>query len=213
MSKIVAIANHKGGCGKTTLASHLAWWAEENKIRTFGMTLDPQGNLIQRVINDPRLQPERTYRFGNFVELMYSPNAVPSVLPRADLIIVDFPPGFDICGLVQPHLWLIPVDGREAVEGLLTAMRTTKLASGGVGIYAVLNMIDGAGRGPLDAARDALKKVPGLQFWPQEIPDTGTIQRTAEFREPTWRVPNGKGTAGDTAMRKFCADVFAKLGL
>lgn len=213
MPVIVAVANHKGGCGKTTLASHLIWWGADQRVRVFGVSVDPQGNLVQRVINDPRLQRERTYRYSDTVELMYSPNAMPPSLPAVDLVVVDFPPGFDICGIVQPHLWLVPIDGREAVEGLMTAIRTMRVAPGGHGVHAVLTMLDGAGKVPVGAARDALSKVPGLQIWPQLIPDSGTIQRSAEFRTPTWRVPNGKGTAGDVAMQKFCADVFSKLGL
>lgn len=213
MPVYVAVANHKGGCGKTTFASHLLWWATDHRIRAYGVSVDPQGNLIQRVINDPRLQRERTYRASDSVELIYSPNVMPTSLQNVDLVVVDFPPGFDICSIVQPHMWLVPIDGREAVEGLMTALRTMKVAAGGPGIYAVLNMLDGAGRIPVSAAKDALSKVPGLHVWPYLIPDSGTIQRSAEFRAPTWRIPNGKGSAGDAAMQKFCADVFAKLGL
>ncbi len=213
MPVYVGVANHKGGCGKTTLASHLVWWAAEQKVRTFGVTVDPQGNLIQRVINDPRLQRERVYRASDCLDLTYSPNVMPASLPNVDLVVVDFPPGFDICNILKPHMWLVPIDGREAVEGLMSALPTMKITSGGAGIYAVLNMLDGAGRIPVSAARDALSKVPGLNIWPDAIPDAGTIQRSAEFRAPTWRIPNGKGSAGDAAMQKFCADVFKKLGL
>jgi hypothetical protein len=66
---------------------------------------------------------------------------------------------------------------------------------------------------PVTAARDALSKSPGVQIWPEMIPDSGTIHRSAEFRAPTWRIPNGKGTIGDVVMQKFCTDVYSKLGL
>ena len=213
MAVQIAVANHKGGCGKTTLASHLLWWAAKHKLRAHGVAIDPQGNLIQRIINDPRLQRERVYRSDDWLELTYSPNTAPGGTFNADVVVFDFPPGFDICNIIQPHLWLVPVDGREAVDGLMTALRTMKVAAGGLGVYAVPNMLDGAGRIPVNAVRDALGKVSGIKVWPASIPDSGTIQRSAEFRAPTWRIPNGAGSAGDEAMQAFCTEVFRLTGL
>lgn len=104
MAVQIAVANHKGGCGKTTLASHLLWWAANHKLRAHGVAIDPQGNLIQRIINDPRLQPERVYRANEWLELTYSPNSAPGGAFSADVAVFDFPPGFDICNILQPHL-------------------------------------------------------------------------------------------------------------
>lgn len=95
----------------------------------------------------------------------------------------------------------------------MTALRTMKVAAGGLGVYVVPNMLDGAGRIPGNAVRDALGKVPGIKVWSESIPDSGTIQRSAEFRAPTWRIPNGAGSAGDKAMKAFCTDVFRLTGL
>lgn len=209
----IAVANHKGGCGKTTIASHLLWWAAAQKIRCHGIAVDPQGNLIQRVLDDPRLQRERVYRANDWLDLTYSPNALPASVPQSDLIVLDFPPGFDICNIARPYLWLVPIDGREAIDGLMTAVRTMQVGPGGQGVCAVLNMIDGAGRLPVNAAREALGMVPKLKLWPDPIPDTAVIQRSAEYRRPTWLIPNGKNTAGDVAMRKFCAGVLSLVGL
>jgi len=43
--KVVAIANQKGGVGKTTLAFHLAWGLFEKGARVLVVDFDPQGNL------------------------------------------------------------------------------------------------------------------------------------------------------------------------
>jgi len=42
--KIIAIANQKGGVGKTTIAFHLARYAEAQRVRTILADLDPQAN-------------------------------------------------------------------------------------------------------------------------------------------------------------------------
>jgi hypothetical protein len=65
----------------------------------------------------------------------------------------------------------------------------------------------------VNAVREALGMVPKLRLWPDPIPDTAVIQRSAEYRRPTWLIPNGKNTAGDVAMRKFCAGVLSLVGL
>ncbi len=45
MTRIIAVANLKGGEGKTTKARHLAYFAQEAGKRTLTIDLDPQGNL------------------------------------------------------------------------------------------------------------------------------------------------------------------------
>ena len=43
VARVLAVANHKGGCGKTTLAVHLASWLSR-KGKTLLVDLDPQGH-------------------------------------------------------------------------------------------------------------------------------------------------------------------------
>ncbi|HMR01786.1 MAG TPA: ParA family protein [Candidatus Competibacter phosphatis] len=50
--KVLAIANNKGGCGKTTTADHLSYLLSAQKIRTLMIDLDPQANLTQRYLLD-----------------------------------------------------------------------------------------------------------------------------------------------------------------
>jgi len=45
MSKIIAVANQKGGVGKTFLVFHLAHFLWEKKASVLAIDLDPQGNL------------------------------------------------------------------------------------------------------------------------------------------------------------------------
>ena len=41
----VAVFNHKGGAGKTSLSFHLAWHYAQLGKRTLIVDLDPQGNI------------------------------------------------------------------------------------------------------------------------------------------------------------------------
>jgi hypothetical protein len=92
----VGFANDKGGCGKTTGAAHLLWWAEENAVPAVGVTVDPQGNLIQRLLDDPRLQPDRRFRYGKYIELVFSPHHTPELHTQGQRLVVwDYPPGLN----------------------------------------------------------------------------------------------------------------------
>jgi cellulose biosynthesis protein BcsQ len=216
VTKIIAIANHKGGCGKTTLASHLLWGAAQRKIPTLGITLDEQGNLIKRLLHDVAIQADGRYKAGEFVQLLYSPNSMPEVSTMAGsvaLVVVDLPPSFNRCRDIVPHMWHAPVDCREAIEGLLAALPAMKVADGGAGIFAVFNKYDTVGVHPLGAAQEALSKIKGIEVWPQTIPNSTTIQRSNEYFVPTWEVPYGKGTTGDRVMQAYVDETLRKLGV
>ena len=45
MGKILTVAIHKGGTGKTTLVSHLALYARSKKLSVLIIDMDAQGNI------------------------------------------------------------------------------------------------------------------------------------------------------------------------
>jgi cellulose biosynthesis protein BcsQ len=59
-SKVITIANHKGGCGKTTTAISLGMYYVRNGLNVLFIDVDPQHNLTTRMgIDDDTLQDER----------------------------------------------------------------------------------------------------------------------------------------------------------
>jgi cellulose biosynthesis protein BcsQ len=212
--KIVCFANYKGGCGKTTLAFHVVCRASHHGISTLAITLDPQGSLVKRLVEDVALSGDNYYKVDEYVDALSSPNEydIDEDEDEHDLIVVDFPPAFKDCDLVVPDLWIVPVDCREAVEGLMTARPEMQIRAGGVGIYAVMNKYDTAGRMTIKKAQEAISMMKGVKEWSYQIPTSGTIQRSNEYYSPTWALAVGHGTKGDQIMIQFCDDVLELLG-
>src|SRR5437870_2711937 len=92
MSKIVAIANQKGGVGKTTTTINLAASLALAEQRVLLVDVDPQGNLTSGIGQKGKQGP-----YGTIYEALTTPE------PFTDATPFMIPTGVD-------HLQLIPAD-------------------------------------------------------------------------------------------------------
>lgn len=86
--KIVVLFNHKGGTGKTSIATHLCFLAAERGIRTMALSLDDQADIIRWGTRGQSIVPGRLYECTDTLSALYSPGRLPAGIDE-DLVVVD----------------------------------------------------------------------------------------------------------------------------
>lgn len=209
--KTLSIWNNKGGCGKTTLAVHLAYWAEKTRRRCLLVDMDRQGNALQWIAGDEAqdLRPGAVLERSHYLSLLYSPDGPALNLPPFDVVVVDCPPGLDVADRLTPDLWIVPVDSSFAVRG--AANVHADLSPSGVPLLFVLNRADAGGLRVQKGIADALASG-DLDVWPDAIPENAALTRAASYGVAVWDAPFASKNV-NSIVERFAEGVFTRLGV
>lgn len=209
--KTIAVFNNKGGIGKTTFTVHVALYAAKYRIRTLVVGLDRQGDVCRWLAGgDCEVQDGLHFRRGDYLQVIYSPMELPEKIANYELVIADCPPAIEVVDRLSADLWLVPLDGRMAMENLGNIYPSLKQTKGLITL--VLNRCDLAGKRVVDGLREAAEQIPNAIVRGEPIPASAAIAKSAEYYRAVWDVPYGRGTQGDRAIQKLCVDVLSDCG-
>lgn len=208
--KTVAIYNYKGGVGKTTLATHLAYRAEAQGISTVAISLNRYGDLLPRLARERRSTQEVPHvEHRGHLTIIHSPGAVPQV-PDAALVIYDCSPDLDSALGVKPDLLLFPTNlspmNLSPLPGCLA-----DLASSCGSIQFIPWML--RTNGDVAALRDVVGRFPNMKVSDHVVPESPAIFRAEEDLRAVWDSPADADSLGAQALARLCDDIIALLGV
>ena len=115
MSKIIVVANQKGGVGKTTTAVNLAACMAVTEVPTLIIDMDPQSNATSG------LGIELSYNEPSIYDVLVNDTEVNDVIRKSELPLLDILPSS--AKLVGAEIELVPALARETIlKGVLASI-------------------------------------------------------------------------------------------
>lgn len=215
--KVIGVYNLKGGTGKTTISVHLASTLAASGYPTILVGMDRQGDALRwlsggnaNISNGSVLKPQpgliAVFSGEEYPRSLRSPGAAPMSAAVADL-----PPQMGVASGVPADLWIVPVDGRLALEDLMAVV--DELHETGGKVLVVFNRADAGGKRILGTLQRAAAKIANVTVWPEVIPDSAPIKRAGDLLRLVQDVPFGEGSDGAKALDALAQTVIRMAGL
>ncbi len=201
----------KGGCGKSTLAHHMASRAAETGLRVLVVDTDSQADLYRRLLgDDANLADCPPAEWGPGCLAVHSPDAW-SLPEQADfdLVIIDTPAHTLPPEGPAPMMLVIPIDGVDAARNsneTVAWARERRVPA----TLLVLNGVDEGGKRharQFDRIREHLPE--NVNLFDVPIPRGGSIKRSAASCRPAWK--DMWPGADAVALKGFCDTVISYL--
>lgn len=197
--RTILVANHKGGCGKTTLAHHVSVRADERGAKVLAVDTDRQGDLYRRLASQDERSSDRPPKtFGKTGIVIYDPGGGGVQTEGRTLRVIDTPPSASLAKDTVDVI-VVPIDGIDA------ALNANETVADALELKArmVILLRNGTGEGGVRFHRKFAELEQGLPdgviVCPIELPRGDAIKRTSTTNRPAWQDPY-KGAAA-TAMR------------
>jgi hypothetical protein len=191
MHKTIGVYNNKGGVGKTTMTSHLAWYAEYQEIPTVAVCIDSQGDLFRVLARGNGVMQEGTFfERSPFLSVVFSPMKVPRFTNNVELVLVDCPPKIEVAVSFSPSLWLVPVHGRLAFENMHNVLG--ELQASATDVLIMMNMSGRGGKRMDFELRKAIAAIPKAKMCEVVVQEADAITRTTDFFLPPGRYPTDR---------------------
>ena len=179
--------NHKGGVGKTTLCSHVAFRAMEKKIQLTVLDADRQRNTMQ-YLTEHSWTGDSTVELGT-VTLTNDKNEVDFTSGK---VIIDAPPAFEVLKSFDLNIdkIFIPVDGRFSGSGAITIVEEVKNVVGDKPeLWIVPNKVFNKSKLSMIEKREIRNL--GLNMFDFDIPQHEIVRKSEMLGIPTWKIPYG----------------------
>lgn len=203
--------NHKGGVGKTTLCSHVAFMAKEKNHNLTILDYDKQHNTMEYLLNH-KWNLDDTVNSGSIVITTDLKEA-----SSANNLIIDVPPAYDMITELSKHFNIdyvvVPIIGRFSIAGASRIIEDITSQKSSVKIILVSNMTEETTNSKME--RKEMQKLidcsGNVEIYDLPIPQSSVFRKAETFGLPAWKVPYGVRSTATQNIQVFSEWLLRKM--